>query len=148
MSTLRALKPLAGVTGLGAAALLALWLLVSNDVTFAVVPPPETEAESLMRALKARRFSAVKSELVESLREQVDDSRLDGLFRRIEEARKGISDAHGDKAREDGDRATAMVKVKLDDKTEETLEFPLQKEHGLWRVSSIDALEALGRLAR
>ena len=143
MSPLRALKPLAAIGGLFSAAMLALWLLVSIDVTFAVIPPPETEAESLVRALKARRFNAVRGELAEALREEVDDAQLNDLFQRIRDAHKGISDAHGDEAQYEGERATAKVKVKLEDKTEETLEIPLQKEHGLWRVSSLDAL---GRL--
>src|SRR5688572_31145181 len=105
MSALRAAKPLAGIAALFGAAMLALWLLVSNDVTFAVVPPPETEAESLVRALKAQRFSAVKGELAEALKDEVGDDQLEDLFRRVEAAHRGISDAHGEKSREEQDSA-------------------------------------------
>lgn len=145
MSVLLSLRPLAGIAVLFGAAMLVLGLLVANEVEFAIVPPPETEAESLVRALKARRFNAMKGELTESLREKVQDDQLEELFEAVRAAHKGISDAHGEESAIDGARATARVKVKLEDKTEETLEVPLQKEHGLWRVSSI---EPLGRLAR
>lgn len=145
MNTLRALRPLAGVGALFGAALLALSLLVSNGVTFAIVPPPETEAESLVRALKARRFNAVRGGLSEALNETLGDEQLEDLFARVRRTRVGISDAHGESSIEQQDTAAATVRVKLEDKTEETLEFPLAKEHGLWRVASI---EPLGRLTR
>jgi hypothetical protein len=145
VSVLRACHPLAGTAVLCAAALVALSVLVSNGVEFAIVPAPETEAESLVRALKARRFTAVKGELTESLKEAVQDDQLESLFESVKSAHNGISDAHGESAQKASDRARATVKVKLEDKTEETIELPLEKEHGLWRVSS---LEPLGRLTR
>jgi hypothetical protein len=144
--TLRALEPLTGVVALFGAAMAALWLLVSNDVTLAVIPPPETEAESLVRALDARRFAAFRSELTESLRKEVDDETLKLLSARIESSHKGISEAHGtDTRHQDSHRATATVEVELGDRTAERIELPLIREHGLWRVASI---EPLGRLTR
>ena len=145
MSVLLSLRPLAGIAALFGASMLALALLVANDVDFAIVPPPETEAESLVRALKARRFGAVKGELTEGLKKEVEDEQLEKLLEAVQAVHKGISDAYGESANKEGDRATAKVTVKLEDKTEDTLELPLQREHGLWRVSSI---EPLGRLAR
>jgi hypothetical protein len=142
---LLALRPLAGIAAIFGAVMLALGLLVANDVELAVVPAPETEAESLVRALKARRFNAVKGELTESLKQEVQEDQLKQLFEAVRAAHKGISDAHGEEAQKEGNRATAAVKVKLEDKTEETIELPLEKEHGLWRVAS---LEPLGRLTR
>ena len=146
MRTLRALKPMGETLALFVSAMVTLWLLVSNDVTFAIVPSPETEAESLVRALKARRLNAVKSELSESLRWEIDDRQLKALVESIRSSHKGISEAHGSETRQqEPDKATATVEVKLGDQTEETIEFPLVKEHGLWRVASIDPL---GRLTR
>ena len=145
MIWLPGLRPLAGITAIFGAAMLALGLLVANDVEFATVPPPETEAESLVRALKARRFNAVKGELTESLKQEVQEDQLKQLFEAVRAAHRGISDAHGEEAQTEGTRASATVRVRLEDKTEETIELPLAKEHGLWRVTS---LEPLGRLTR
>ena len=112
MNWAAALKPLAGILALFAAAMLVLGVLVANDVEFAIVPTPETEAEQ--QVLKVKREHRIR-------------------------------DARGESAQKEGDRAIAAVRVKLEDKTEETVELPLEKEHGLWRVSS---LEPLGRLTR
>ena len=146
MSTLRALEPLWRILALFGSALLAISLLVSNDVTFAIIPSPETEAESLVRALKARRFAAVKNELTESLRGSVDDAALKALLEQLRSSHRGILEAHGESSRQHGPHeAAATVAVRLEDKTQETIELPLKKEHGLWRVASI---EPLGRLTR
>ena len=145
MRVLLSLRPLVGITALFGASVLMLGVLVANDVDFAIVPPPENEAESLVLALKSRRFTAVKGELTSSLKEVVQDDQLKALFDAVRAAHGGISDAYGERAQKDGDRATASVKVKLEDQTEETMELPLEKENGLWRVSS---LEPLGRLTR
>src|SRR5688572_6075439 len=106
--------------------MVVLWLLISNDVTFAIIPSPETEVESLVRALKARRFTAVKSELTESLRSSVDDADLIALFERIRTSHRGILEVHGESSRQHGpDEAEAVVAVMLEDKSEETIELPL-----------------------
>ena len=75
----------------------------------------------------------------------MQEDQLKKLFEAVHAAHQGISDAHGERAQKEGSRATATVKVKLEDKSEETIDLPLEKEHGLWRVAS---LEPLGRLTR
>ena len=145
MRDLLALRCVFGAAALFGAALLVLWLLVSQGVTAVIVPPPETEAEQFLRALKAQRYAAARNQLAQDLREQTRVEDLQAAVRALEQARGGIADARGEQSHEQGESARATAKVRLGDRQQEALEFALKKEHGLWRITSLDPLTRLAR---
>ena len=58
---------------------------------------------------------------------------------------RGFPAVRGELLEKDRTSATVEVQVRLHNGTQETIELPLEKEHGLWRVASV---ERLGRLTR
>jgi hypothetical protein len=61
---------------------------------------------------------------------------LRDLMRQVEQNRSGIGSAEGIDSVEEGDRATAQLRVVLLDGTEETLRFKLIRENWVWKVES------------
>jgi hypothetical protein len=143
VSSWLAVRPLIGAAAIVAGALAILQLLLAQGVTFAIVPPPETTAEQLVRAVQAHRFYGAMQLLSEPLQAQVAEDDFRGIAAEIREAHGGIAQAHGVDAQPAGDTATATARVRLEDRSETTLEFPLVKEQGEWRVASIDPLRRL-----
>jgi hypothetical protein len=137
-------KPLLWIALLLSAVLLALSGLLSAGWDRHIVPTPETTAAELTGALGARRYAGVRNHLSHELRQQVTDHDLRRLAEQIESGpAQGIRQAHGVHSEIHGDRATAQVRVRLGTRAEITLHFPLVKEHGLWKVASLDPLTAL-----
>jgi hypothetical protein len=143
MDDLRALRPVLYLVALGAGCLLALQLLIASGFAEPFVPRPDTTAEELVKAIGAHRYEAAIELLAEDLAGEVDVDDLRGLAERVEAARGGIEQATGEGDETSGDAATASVKVRLGDRTEETIEFPLAREGDLWKVAALDPLESL-----
>ena len=137
-------KPVVWILLLANAILLALAGMVARDWTKVIVPPPENTAEQLVSALGAHRYEGAMNQLSQDLQQQVKEEDLQNLVKIIEQSpAEGIQDAHGQDAQEQGDQATAEVQVKLGSNQETTLQFPLVKENGTWKVSSLDPLKEL-----
>jgi hypothetical protein len=143
MKRLAGLQAIAIVFVLLCAALLILAALISQGVTFAIVPPPGMPAEGLVRALKAHRYEGALEELSEELQQQVQEQDLRDLAEKIEQAHQGIEQVHGETVAQQEQDATAQVDVELDDGSQQTIELPLKKENGIWKVTSLDPLNAL-----
>jgi hypothetical protein len=116
-------------------------ILTNHGALF--TPSPEKEAEGFVSALAAMRYQGAKEALSQDLQQQIELSDLKQLHDALEASQQGIEDAHGQDYQEQGDFATAVVQVKFGNLQEREVEFPLAKEHGLWKVTSIDPLRSL-----
>lgn len=143
MRDLLALRGVGIIVALFVAVLVVIWTLVSLGFTTFLVPPPEMTAEQFLRALKAHRYEAARDQLSEEIQQQVTADDLRALVRTIEERHGGLNNVDGQGARIADDRAVATVVVTLGDGTAETLEFPLTKEQGLWKVASVEPVQRL-----
>jgi hypothetical protein len=140
---LLALRPVASISGLCAAVLLLLWGLVALDMTQYIVPSPHVTAEQFLRALKAHRYEGARDQLSEGLRAQVSRERLAQVVQDLERTESGISEAHGERSQQSGTRADAEAQVRLESQREVVLTFPLVREQGIWRITSVDPLDTL-----
>jgi hypothetical protein len=105
-----------------------------NDRT-TLVPPPEAEAETVMRSLATRRYTQALPRLSDELRR----SGTDGLRRRqreIEQAHGRVRDVQGERSSIAGDYAEASVRLTTE-AGETVLRFRLLRRHGEWRVASL-----------
>jgi hypothetical protein len=124
-------------------ALAVLWALVSQGHAQYLVPPPEQVGQSFLTSLKAHNFEAAHGQLSEDLQQQVSAADLREMNARLDAARTGIEQASGQTAQTQGQTGTATVKVKLKDGTEQTVDWPVRQENGLWSITSLAPLEAL-----
>lgn len=145
------IKPLLWMVLLLAVVLLALAGMVAQDWSEFIVPPPENTAEQFVSALGAHRYEGAMNQLSQDLRQQVSEEDLRALVRNLElSPARGIQDAHEQGAQRLGgaaqqsDQATAEVQVKLGNNQQTTVQLPLIKENGLWKVSSLEPLRGLG----
>jgi hypothetical protein len=142
-------RPAAWIVLIMAVILLALAGMVSQGWTKIIVPPPENTAEQLVSALAAHRYAGAMNQLSQELQQQIHPEDLASLVKSIEHSpAKGIQDAHGLAAQELAaqklvDQATADVRVKLGNNEAVDVRFPLIKEKGVWKVSSLDPLKQL-----
>ena len=126
-----------------AVALAVLWALVTQGVTHFIVPPPEEVGQLFFTSLKAHNFQAAHDQLSEELRQQVSPDDLQAMTERLEAATNGIDQASGENPQTQGQTATAEVKVKLQNGSEQTVQVPFAQEQGLWQIASLAPLEAL-----
>jgi len=126
--------------GLLAGMLLVIALFVALDRAGLIIPPPEKTAEQLVSALGAHRFAGARNQLSQDLRSQVEDADFTALVQGLEQSHQGILDVHELDSQANGRNATARVKIKWGDLQEDTLQFPLVKENGLWKVASLGPL--------
>lgn len=144
MKTWAAVRPMLAILAIAAALLLAQAGLVSIDKAGMLIPSPGGTAAQLVGALAARRAAGARNQLAQELQQQTTEADLLRLARAIEAGPLGgIADAHEIDAQQQGDQASARVRVKFKDLSEQTLEFPLVSENGLWKVTSLAPLEAL-----
>jgi hypothetical protein len=139
----RDLKALSPAAALAALTLALILLLAPSRAAGVFVPPPEQEAESFLVGLRLRSYQAARNHLSASLRAQVSAQALADLERQIEARFGGFYKIEGVNADTRGQAATASVEIQLIDGRRATLAVPLSLERGLWRVTSIEPVEAL-----
>jgi hypothetical protein len=142
-NTLRAVLPFFAISLILAAALAILALLVQRGRTTFIVPPPEQEAEAVLRDLAAHDDEQALDHLSAGLRSSLDAQALRQAYEALEQATGGIYDVSGESSQVQGAAAQAEVKLTFDNQVEQTIHFPLQSEQGLWRVTSLEPLLAL-----
>jgi hypothetical protein len=146
MKDFQALRSLLAVLAVLSLGLLVYGALVAADRADLLIPSPESAAEQFVSAMAAHRYSGALNQLSQDLLEQVKEEDLRDLMESIEASSSaGIQDAHEEEAQEQGETAQASVRVKLGNNQEQTLDFPLQKENGLWALTSIDPLRSLAK---
>lgn len=123
-----------------AAVMLALSSLISAGYARFLVPTPERTAEQFVQALAAHHYEGARQQLGEEMRRKVGDAELRALALIIDREQHGVSEAHALSARESGDSAMVTVMVKMNNGSEQVLEFPLRKQHGVWKITSIDSV--------
>jgi hypothetical protein len=141
--TARAALPFFTISLILAAALAVLGLLVRAGQTTFIVPPPEQEAEAMLRDLSAHDYEQARDRLSEDLRASVEAQDLRQADQALAQTTGGLDDVSGESSEIQGSSAVAAVKLKFDNQVEQTIELPLQQEHGQWRVSSLEPLLAL-----
>lgn len=146
MKSITGLRAFALIALLLGAALLIIAVLVQTDNAALIIPPPEGTAEQLIGALAAHRYEGAMNQLSQDIQQQVSEKDLQAIVKSIEESpRKGIQDAHGQDAQTQGAQGTASVEVKFGDNQTQTIDLPLVKENGLWKVASLGPVQALGQ---
>lgn len=144
MNAWHALRPMLAILALVAVILLVMAGLLSIGKADLLIPAPDGVAEQMVGALGVHRATGARSQLAKDLQEQVKEADLLALARAIEAGPlEGIEDTHAVSFEEQGDQAVARVRIKFRNLSERVLEFPLQKEYGLWKVASLEPLEAL-----
>ena len=138
-----ALRSILAIAAIFVLALLLIAGAVALDQAKFIIPSPETTAAQLVDALGAHRYEGAMNQLSEELRQQVTEQDLQSLVQSIESSQDGIYDAQEVGAQEQSQFASAQVKVKLGNGQERIIEFPLEKENGLWKVSSLEPLQSL-----
>lgn len=141
MNTWRALMAVIKVAGLAAAALLINWLLISQGVTGMITPEPKDVTENFMAAMAAERWEGALNELSEELASTVDHDDLRSRMQAFESGRASIEGIEGLPGQEAGDTAEAGVEITYTGQGTETIKFPLVREHGVWKIAALDALE-------
>jgi hypothetical protein len=121
----------------------AQWALVAQGANKFIVPPPDRVGQQFFTSLKAHNFQSAHDQLSQDLRQQVTPEDLQAMTESLEQAAQGINEASGENPREQGQTASAEVKVKLANGAEQTVEVPFTQENGLWHISSLAPLEAL-----
>lgn len=149
MKEVRALTP-ALLVAVGTAVLVLVLGMLATDERIGrfIVPTPETTAEELLRALGARRFEAARAELTEEARASVGTDDLRELANDLEQQGAGISQAHGERLAQHGDEAVVTARVRLQSARDAQLDVPLRREHGLWKVASVEPIRALAGSGR
>lgn len=143
MRDMTALAPFAIVAAVVGATLLSLQILVWRGVTQVIVPPPDTTTEQFLRAIQARRFSGATTVMSEGLTQQIREGELKILTDDLERSGRALTSAHGAGFDRQDDRASARATVRTRDGQERTLEFPLVREKGEWKIASVDPLREL-----
>jgi hypothetical protein len=131
MNALLPLRSFGAAVALFAAVMLIIWALVSQGF------------EQFLDALKSHDFQAAHDELGEQLQQQVQPDDLRTLARTLEQAWRGIAETQARELQEQGKTASAAATVQFRSGDERTLTFPLAQEHGLWKITSIEALARL-----
>ncbi|MHB1132786.1 MAG: nuclear transport factor 2 family protein [Chloroflexota bacterium] len=144
MRDLRALAPSLAIAMSTGLVLLVLAFLINTDASRFVVPQPDNVAEQFLRALGAGRYQAAHAALSEETQDQVSAERLREIAAALKRDSGGIKGAYAEDAEQSGERATTEARIVLENHTEQSLQFPLRREHGLWKIASVEALEGLG----
>jgi len=128
-----------------AVALLVTRALVGADRALFLVPRPEQEAQEFLKALQAHNYGAARHALTRDLQAQIMDEDLRALARELEERRPALEDARGVSAAVQGTAASATVELRREDGLRHHAEFRLERENGLWKLASIEPVQALAR---
>jgi hypothetical protein len=143
MKDLLGLHSILVILAVSALALLLIAGVVVLDKAKYIIPSPEMTATQMVDALGAHRYQGAMNQLSQELKEQVSEQDLKSVVRSIENSQSGIYQADEGAAQVQGQMARAQVKVRLGNGQENIIEFPLQKENGLWKVSSLEPLHSL-----
>jgi hypothetical protein len=128
-----------------AAALLGTRALVASDGAVFAVPSPEQTAEKFLRALHTHDYGAARHALTRTLQARVTIGDLRALARELERTRPRLEDAQGLSSAVRGWVASAAVELRRGDGRRDRAEFRLEREHGLWKLASIEPARALAR---
>jgi hypothetical protein len=140
---LSALKPAGLLLLIGGLFLAGLLAVGWSGAARLIVPSPDDTAGEMLHALLANREPAAHRALTRQLQEQVPTERLEQLASEIAERLGAISHLETETVEEQDDRATVRATVRVGAGEERTLELPLVKEEGFWRVASLEPLGAL-----
>lgn len=145
MNRLAGLKPVAITLVLLAFVLAGMFGLVQAGQGDMLVPSPQQAAESFYRGLMAHNFDAARSQLSQSLAENVSADDLQARAQQLEQTpARGIDEAEGEVAQIQGDSAQATVKIRLKNNAQENVTVQLTREQGQWKVASLPPIETLG----
>ena len=126
--------PLAVIAVMAVALGVAALALVGLDDRGTLVPPPEAEAESFMRALATHRYEQALPRAADELRRQGVPA-LRRWQEDFERARGRVRDVRGLSSRSSGESAEARVALTAGG-GEVVLPVRLVRRHGEWRVLS------------
>lgn len=141
MDALKALKPILYIAALTVVVLLLLGVAVSRDYARHLVPAPDMVAQQLLTALNAQRYAGVEEALSEELRAAESPESLRALAAALHENR--MEWAHGEGYVRQGERALAKVTVRTSDERVFSVDLPLKRERGIWKVASLASLRSI-----
>lgn len=132
--------------------LLVLVLAISLGFTWTAVnggadrwfnPTPEKIAEEFISSLAAHRYTGARNTLSADLRDKTTSERLQVLVSSIEARTEGIEQVLGEASQQYGDTALATVHLTMRNGSEQRIQIPLIREHGLWKISGLEDLWSL-----
>lgn len=137
------LRNLLGIALLTAAALGIVWGLLAAGAEQYLIPTPDVSAEELVAALAAHRYAPVPGWMLRSARKTAGEDSLARLVERIEAAHGWIDSVTATGSQRSGETASVTLEVRFGDGAAQNITLPLAKENFLWRVTSLEPLEAL-----
>jgi hypothetical protein len=112
--------------------------------TFRVAPPdistPSGATEEFIHRLVSHNFDRAGEQLSSQVSQKVSPADLRLLFRHFEGHYQGIYKIRVDILTQKGDNAIASLRFKLDSGNYQSIQIPLHKENGVWKIASIQPL--------
>jgi len=130
-------KSVVWISGLIGFLLLAIWILISQNYTEIITPSAQTTGETFLRALAAHRFEGALNELSSGLEGEVTTYDLKVLMEHIERAHHTIDRVSAVSHSETGELGSARVEVRFSNGVRRTLDLPMRRENGIWKISSL-----------
>lgn len=140
---MKVLLPLRGmfiIVLLFATVMLLSWALVQWDFDRYLIPTPEVTVEQFFDALNSHDFQAARDELSERLQQDVEPDDLKALEQKIERAHQGIVATHAQNLEPQPSSTMTTVNLEFQSGAQRSFTLPLEKEQGLWKMTSIEPL--------
>ncbi len=137
-----ALRGLLAIVVLGALSLSLIAGMIAMGGNDVVVPPPEQPAIDFVQALKAHRFEGARLELSERERDRIRTEQLRTYVDQLAHRGLTIVSIAGSEQSRTGNEAVVDVDIDFASTTK-TVTLLMRREHGEWRIDSIDPLLAL-----
>ena len=110
-----------------------------------LTPPPENAAEAFFDLFAVQRHKQALAHVDASYRETVSPDSLVSLHRRIARRLGEFKVSETKRLWINRDRAAASVTLKSRTRPSETIEVPLIRKNGVWRVSDLRPLSDVAR---
>ena len=104
-----------------------------------LVPPPEMVVEEFVREISLRRWEQARPLLAAPLARRVEADSLRRLLEAVERRVGRIEDVRGRPISDTDETAEAVAEITSARGDRATLRLPLAREHGLWKISGLDA---------
>jgi len=119
------------------------WAAINLSLERWFNPTPEITAENFISSLAAHRYTGAHNNLTSDLRDEVSLESLQILIAGIEVKKNGIEQAKAEEVQQYGDTAFVSVRIEMKDGSELTVELPLLRENGLWKISALEEMWTL-----
>jgi hypothetical protein len=124
---------------IGVALLVAAGAVAGLGDRGVLVPPPEMVVEQFVRDVSLKRWEPARTHLAEPLARRMGPDSLRGFVEAVERRVGPIEDVKGRPFFSTDVAAEADAEITSAGGDRTTLRLPLSREHGLWKISRLDA---------